>query len=94
MGHRIKKVVFASLALTALLLMTAQTEAAPHKRKETNSQLASRDVNGNSAQWKAHPEKGWVRAEEVEQQQKGRKQSSKRANGNSLNGSKKAPQAK
>jgi hypothetical protein len=73
----------AVLLLAWILSMSAYVDAASHKRNESGAKGRS----DTGTQWKAHPEKGWVRANEESQFRKGKKEPSKGDNTRRNNGS-------
>jgi hypothetical protein len=80
MGNRSQEVVLSILTIASLLLPAQHIEAAPPNGKEGNTEMTSGGPGSSGAQWKAHPEKGWVRADEIEEQRDLKKENSKRAN--------------
>jgi hypothetical protein len=73
---KISNAGIAVLLMAALVSMAHQVEAASEKRSETGPKAASKDWPDTSTQWKAHPEKGWVRAGVESEFRKGKKQRS------------------
>jgi hypothetical protein len=79
-SQTIKNVWVSILVLACFLLLAQHIEGAQPQRNERNTQITSRGRASSAAQWKAHPEKGWVRADESHDQRDGNKENSKRAN--------------
>jgi hypothetical protein len=79
-----------ALALASVLGNVQQIAVAFEERNETSLQPRARGRTDSSAQWKAHPEKGWVRADDDPEIRKGGKKESDRRNSKRQdNGSKK-----
>ena len=73
-----------------LIIMTQQVEAASQKRDESKARMSAKDRPKANAQWKAHPDKGWVRVDEDHDSRNGKKETADQSNGNRQNsGSKK-----
>ncbi len=82
-NRKFNKVLLPILALAALLIMTPEVEAESHKRNEPKPQTSVKDRSKTRAQWKAHPEKGWVRAnEDHDDSRNGQKENSKQSSDN------------
>jgi hypothetical protein len=83
--RKISNGLLAVLLLAWNLSLAADVHATSHKRNESGTN--GRSDNGN--QWKAHPEKGWVRADEGREFRKGEKETYKGDNIRRHNSSKK-----
>jgi hypothetical protein len=76
-----QKIAFSILTIASLLLPAQHIGAAPEKRNKANTEANSGGRIISGGQWKAHPEKGWVRSGESDEQRDTNKQNPKRANG-------------
>jgi hypothetical protein len=76
-----KNVVLVIFAIEWLLLAAQLIEGAPAKRNPGNTESKFKSRVNNGAQWKAHPEKGWVRADASEEQGDTKKENPKRIDG-------------
>jgi hypothetical protein len=63
--QKISKALLPILVLATILVNRAQPiQGATHKHDESETRVSGKGRPNTSTQWKAHPEKGWVRAGE------------------------------
>jgi hypothetical protein len=74
--------MLAAVALASFVLVATNIEAAPPKGSKSAAHMNVKDNKNTDAQWKADPEKGWVRADERRQLHKERKEDAKPKQGN------------
>jgi hypothetical protein len=80
--RQISSALLLVLVSAAMINIRPRRIEAPSERpKEAKTEARTKDrLNSNGAQWEAHPEKGWVLAEEIEDRRETTKENPKRAN--------------